>query len=169
MDPAEAARLVIKHVPDGLALARKYRLPQRVRDFISEHHGTLITRYQYTRALELAGGDAAQVDIEQFRYPGPTPRSRETAVLMLSDMTEARVRAERPQGEEALRAVIQRTIEICQKNGQLDETRLTLRDLRQITDSFTSSLQGNYHPRIAYPSSETEPPAEETPGDPHPG
>jgi hypothetical protein len=167
MDPVEAARLVIKHIPDGLALARKYRLPQRVRDFISEHHGTLITRYQYTRALELAGGDATQVDIERFRYPGPAPSSRETAILMLSDMTEARVRAERPEDEEALRAAIQRTIEICQKNGQLDDTRLTLRDLYQITESFTSSLQGNYHPRIAYPAGESAPAPEETPSDSH--
>jgi putative nucleotidyltransferase with HDIG domain len=167
MDPLEAARLVIKHIPDGLALARKYRLPPRVRDFISEHHGTLITRYQYTRALELAGGDATQVDIERFRYPGPPPRSRETAILMLSDMTEARVRAERPEDEDALRAAIQQTIEICQKNGQLDDTSLTLRDLHQITESFTSSLQGSYHPRIAYPAGESAAVAEETPGDSH--
>ena len=167
MDPAEAARLVIQHVPDGLALARKYRLPQRVRDFISEHHGTLITRYQYTRALELAGGDATQVDIEGFRYPGPAPRSRTTAILMLADMTEARVRAERPSDEDGLRAAVERTIEICQKNGQLDDTRLTLRDLRQITESFVSSLQGTYHPRIAYPVGESAPPAEETHGDSH--
>jgi membrane-associated HD superfamily phosphohydrolase len=88
---------------------------------------------------------------------------------MLSDMTEARVRAERPNGEEALRAAIQRTIEVCQKNGQLDDTSLTLRDLREITESFTSSLQGNYHPRIAYPAGESAPPPAEAPDDPRGG
>jgi cyclic-di-AMP phosphodiesterase PgpH len=157
MDPYEAARLVIKHIPDGLAMARRHRLPDRVRDFISEHHGTLITRYQYSRAVEAAGGDSSQVDIEKFRYPGPAPRSRETAILMIADMTEARVRSERPQDEEGLRASIQRSIDICQQNGQLDDTKLTLSDLHLIAQSLAAGLQGSYHPRIAYPSAEQVP------------
>lgn len=163
MDPTEAARLVIKHIPDGLALARRYRLPHRVRDFISEHHGTLITRYQYTRAVEAAGDDKSQVDIEKFRYPGPAPRSRETAILMIADMTEARVRSERPQDEESLRACIQRSIDMCQQNGQLDDTKLTLRDLHLIAESMAAGLQGSYHPRIAYPAAEPLPLVQEQP------
>jgi len=163
MEPAAAARLVISHVTDGLALARKYRLPDRVRDFISEHHGTLITRYQYGRALEAAGGDKSKVDIQQFRYPGPPPRSRETAILMLSDMAEARVRSERPKDEDALRALIRSTLEICQQNAQLDDTRLTLRDLHLIAESLAASLQGTYHPRIAYPETEAPSPVPERP------
>jgi putative nucleotidyltransferase with HDIG domain len=157
MDPTEAARLVIKHVHDGLTMARRHRLPIRVRDFISEHHGTLITRYQYGRALEAVGGDKTKVDIEKFRYPGPSPQSRETAILMMADMTEARVRSERPKDEGALAATIQRTIDICQQNGQLDDTGLTLRDLHQIAQALEAGLQGSYHPRIAYPSSEPTP------------
>jgi hypothetical protein len=91
------------------------------------------------------------VDIEKFRYPGPRPRSRETALLMLADGSEARARAERPQTEDDLRRVVLSTIESAQKQGQLDNTQLTLRDLSIITDSFVSILRGTHHPRIAYP------------------
>ncbi len=151
IDPVDAAAAIITHVPDGVVLARKHRLPRRIDDFILEHHGTMITRYQYNQALEKAGGDTSKVDIEKFRYPGPRPRSRETALLMLADGSEARARAERPQTEEALRKVVLSTIEAAQKQGQLDNTQLTLRDLSIITDSFVTILRGTHHPRIAYP------------------
>ena len=151
IDPADAAAAIIAHVPDGVALARKHKLPRRIDDFILEHHGTMITRYQYNQALEAAGGDPAKVDAEKFRYPGPRPRSRETALLMLADGSEARARAQRPQTEEDLRKVVLATIESAQKQGQLDNTQLTLRDLSVITDSFVTVLRGTHHPRIMYP------------------
>ena len=128
-----AAAAIIAHVTDGVALARKHRLPRRIDDFILEHHGTMITRYQYNQALEAAGGDASKVDVENFRYPGPRPRSRETALLMLADGSEARARAQRPQTEEDLRKIVLSTIESAQKQGQLDHTQLTLRDLFWLT------------------------------------
>jgi hypothetical protein len=151
MDPLEAARTVILHVIDGLALARKHRLPSRIQDFISEHHGTLAARYQYNRAVEAAGGDTSKVDLNLFRYPGPSPQSRETAILMLADGTEARARAERPADEASVRALIHRVVDHCQQDGQLDATRLTLRDLHLITESFATTLRGTYHSRIQYP------------------
>lgn len=151
MDPQEAARIVIMHIPDGLALARKYHLPVRIQDFISEHHGTLPTRYQYNRAVEAAGGDAARVDLNTFRYPGPSPQSRETAVLMLADGVEARTRAERPADEASLRAIIHRVVDYCQQDGQLDDTKLTLRDLHLISESFVNTLRGTFHVRVEYP------------------
>jgi putative nucleotidyltransferase with HDIG domain len=151
IDPAESAAAIIAHVVDGVALARKHKLPRRIDDFILEHHGTMITRYQYNQALELVNNDPTKVDIEKFRYPGPRPRSRETALLMLADGSEARARAERPQTEEDLRRIVLSTIESAQKQGQLDNTQLTLRDLSIITDSFVSILRGTHHPRIAYP------------------
>jgi cyclic-di-AMP phosphodiesterase PgpH len=155
MDPEEASAAIIAHVPDGVTLARKHRLPRRIDDFILEHHGTMLTRYQYNHALEAAGGDASKVDMEKFRYPGPSPRSRETALLMISDGAEARARAERPQDEETLRKIILSTIETAQKLGQLDNTRLTLRDLSLITDLFVTILRGTYHQRINYPREQT--------------
>ena len=151
VDPAESAAAIIAHVPDGVTLARKHRLPRRIDDFILEHHGTMVTRYQYSQAVKAAGGDVSKVDIEDFRYPGPRPRSRETALLMLADGTEARARAERPQDEESMRKLVVSTIENAQKQGQLDNTNLTLRDLGIVTDAFVTILKGTHHPRIAYP------------------
>jgi putative nucleotidyltransferase with HDIG domain len=155
LDPVTSANTIIRHVPDGVEVARKHRLPSRLLDFITEHHGTMITRYQYVRAVTLAGGDESQVDMEQFRYPGPRPQSRETAILMLADGCEARVRAEVPRGEDDLRNVVKSVIEQRVASRQLDDTTLTLRDLDEITDSFTGTLRGIYHPRIQYPKLES--------------
>ena len=150
--PEESAATIIRHVTDGIQLAKKYRLPGRLQDFILEHHGTLITRYQYGQAMEAANGDVTLVDIENFRYPGPRPNSRETALLMLADATEARARAERPATDDELRALVRSVIDTVQKFGQLDDTLLTLRDLNLITESFVTTLRGTYHPRIQYPN-----------------
>ena len=156
MAPRDAAGTIIKHVLDGVHLARKHRLPDRIHDFILEHHGTLITRYQYNQALEAAGGDVTKIDIEDYRYPGPRPRSRETAILMMADAVEARARAENPANEEALRALVRSVIDTVEKNRQLDDTQLTLRDLNLINESFVKTLQGTYHPRIQYPRQSTD-------------
>jgi putative nucleotidyltransferase with HDIG domain len=151
LDPAESAAAIIAHVSDGVAMARKHKLPRRIDDFILEHHGTMIARYQYNQAIEKAGGDSGKVDVEKFRYPGPRPRSRETALLMLADGSEARARAQRPQTEEDIRKIVLTTIESAQKQGQLDNTPLTSRDLSLLTDAFVTILRGAYHPRITYP------------------
>ena len=158
ISPEESAYTIIRHVSDGITLAKKYRLPARIQDFILEHHGTLITRYQYTQALKVAGEDPSKVDIEFFRYPGVIPQSKETALLMLADGVEARARAELPPNEEELRKLIRKVIDFCQKEGQLDNTTLTLRDISVITDSFINTLRNIYHPRIKYP--ELHPPHE---------
>ena len=150
--PEDSAQLIIRHVTDGVMLANKNRLPKRIIDFILEHHGTNVTRYQYAQAIKAAGGDHTLVDINRFRYPGPTPRSRETALLMLADGTEAITRAKRPQNETEVREIVEKVIETTQQNGQLHNTRLTLKDLKLITDSFVSTLRGTLHPRVEYPS-----------------
>lgn len=154
LDPTVSAATIIRHVTDGVTLARKHRLPARLQDFMREHHGTLMTRYQYARALELAKQDASQVDDKVFRYPGPRPRSKETALLMLADGCEARARAELPKDEEELRLLVKKVIDYAQREGQLDNTSLTLKDLSVIADSFISSLRNQYHPRIQYPEFE---------------
>jgi len=151
MEPVTASETIIRHVADGLELARKYRLPRRIHEFISEHHGSLITRYQYNAALEAAGGHHDQVDIEKFRYYGPAPRSRETALLMLADGVEARVRAEHPKGDDELRAIVRNVIEYRQQAGQLENTPLTQGDLQDVIESFITTLRGTYHPRLEYP------------------
>jgi cyclic-di-AMP phosphodiesterase PgpH len=157
LEPVVSGAMIISHVPEGLKLARKYRLPRRIQDFISEHHGTMLARYQYSRAVEAAGGDEGRVDKEKFRYPGPRPQSRETALLMLADGCEARVRAEHPKDEAELRALVKSTIDNRVAVGALKDTGLTLHDLDIIEDSFTTTLRGIYHPRIQYPSLEALP------------
>jgi putative nucleotidyltransferase with HDIG domain len=159
VDAETAAASVIRHVSDGVVLARKYRLPKRIIDFILEHHGTLLARYHYNRAVQEAGGDATKVDSEKFRYPGPRPRTRETALLMLADNVEARTRSERPRTEDEIKAVVQKAVDFCQKEGQLADTRFTLKDLTVISEVFVTTLTGLYHPRIAYPAGETPAPA----------
>ena len=147
--PEESAAIIIAHVTDGVDLAKKYRLPSRVQDFILEHHGTLIPRYQYNRAVEMAGGDKKAVDIEAFRYPGPTPQSRETALLMFADGVEAIVRAKKPKTEKEIRAIIHEVVDKAQYERQLVDTPLTQKDITMIIESFISTMQGVFHPRPA--------------------
>lgn len=161
MDPEESARIIIDHVVYGMELAKKYRLPRRIREFIPEHHGTLITRYQYGKALELADGDETKVDIAKFRYPGPRPGSRETALVMLADGCEAYVRSQNPEDDEGLRKLIKEMVDRRVALGQLDNTALTLNDLKVVIDSFVATLKGTYHSRVDYPEDEV-PPEEET-------
>jgi putative nucleotidyltransferase with HDIG domain len=149
--PEISAEVIIRHVEDGLKLARKFRLPRRLFDFISEHHGTLVTRYQYNLALQAAKGDPSKVEESRFRYPGPSPRSKETALLMLADGVEARARAERPRNDDEVRALVKNVVERCQKDGQLDDTPLSQQDLARITESFIDTLRVTYHPRLEYP------------------
>lgn len=163
MEPEEAAATIIRHVTDGVELARKYRLPRRMQDFILEHHGTTMTRYQYNQALQKVDGDASQINVENFRYPGPRPRSRETAILMLADGSEARARAQNPQTDEDMRKLVRGVIEFVLNEGQLDQTMLTLRDLNIIVESFVTTLRGTYHPRIQYPVAELPLAAEPNP------
>lgn len=151
LDPVISAQTIIRHVTDSVQLAKKYRMPSRIIDFMREHHGTMLTRYQFARALEASRDTPEKVDILLFRYPGPRPQSRETALLMLADGCQARARADLPQNEEELVTVVRKVINYCEQEGQLDDTRLTLKDLTIITDAFVKTLQNTYHPRIRYP------------------
>jgi putative nucleotidyltransferase with HDIG domain len=151
LKPEDSAQAIIRHVPDGLKLAHKYRLPKRLQDFIAEHHGTLLTRYQYSRAVQAANGNTSEVDESVFRYPGPAPRSKETALLMFADGVEARARAEQPANDDELRLLVRSVIENRQKQGQLDNAPLSQRDLTSVVESFVATLRVTYHPRLEYP------------------
>jgi putative nucleotidyltransferase with HDIG domain len=151
IDPFLSARTIISHVTDGVNIAKKYRLPNRIIDFIREHHGTMHTHYQYTQARKEAE-NPDNVDKSKFTYPGPRPQSRETALLMLADGTEARARAERPKDDDELKSIIDTVITFYAQNHQLDDTNLTLRDLQMVKESFFHTLKGSYHPRVKYPA-----------------
>ena len=163
LSPSESAALIIRHVKDGLELAKEYKLPKRIKDFIAEHHGTMKTKYQYRQAVKQANGDESLVDPTLFQYPGPRPQSRETALVMLADGCEARVRAERPENDDQLKDIIKDTINNRLAEGQLIDTDLTLKDINTIIESFTATLRGIYHPRIEYPQLEEKIPASEQP------
>jgi putative nucleotidyltransferase with HDIG domain len=150
MVPEEAASIIIAHVTDGVSLAEKYHLPPKVRDFIREHHGTAATRYQYCRAIE-KGKKSKPVDRSAFQYPGPKPHSKETALLMIADGCEARARAELPKTDDELRNIVNKVIDSCLQDGQLDESPLTLRDLRLISETYFQVLLNAHHPRLKYP------------------
>lgn len=154
MTPEEVAGIVIQHVRDGIALGKKYRLPSRIIDFIAEHHGTLSARYLFNRALMQVNGDVSKLDLNKFKYPGPAPRSKETALLMLADNVEARTRSEKPVSEEDMARLVEKAIHFCQDEGQLAQSQYTLGDLDLIKGAFITTLTGLYHPRIAYPNPE---------------
>lgn len=151
LDPRTSAQIILSHVQDGLELARKHRLPAAVRAFISEHHGSGVALAFYRMALKEANDNAEAVRMEDFAYPGPKPQSRETAILMLADASEARVRSAEPKSEEEIERIIADTIKTKLDDGQLDESDLTLRDLKEIQAAFVSVLKGVFHPRVKYP------------------
>jgi cyclic-di-AMP phosphodiesterase PgpH len=151
LDPLTSARIIISHVPDGLDLAEKYKLPSAIRAFIPEHHGTSMTLAFYRTAVKAAGDGGHNVREEDFRYPGLKPQSKETAIVMLADSCEARVRSAGPASVEEIDRIIGETIQDRLDQGQLDESDLTLRDLKEIHAAFLSVLKGVFHPRVRYP------------------
>lgn len=158
LDPETSADVILSHVRDGLDLARKYRLPPSIRAFITEHHGTMQTRYQMQQAIDAAGGSARSIDPKDFTYMGPMPQSRETAILMLADGVEAKARADSPENEEEIDQLVRWVIEDRLDSGQLARTELTLKDLDDIRAAFVKTLMNIYHPRIRYPSPKPEAP-----------
>jgi hypothetical protein len=169
LDPVTSAGVILAHVKDGLELARKYRLPPAVQAFIPEHHGKLEATYQYQAAVEAAAGNGGSVDPQDFTYPGPRPRTRETAVLMLADGVEAKARAENPSTDEEIEKLVSWVIQDRLSKGQLDRTDLTLKDIDTMRRSFANTLRGIYHPRIRYPQTPeagAEPPTASTPEGP---
>jgi putative nucleotidyltransferase with HDIG domain len=151
LDPRTSSRIIMSHVQDGLDLADKYRLPSAIRAFIPEHHGTGLALAFYRMAVKAAGDNGQDIREEDFRYSGPKPQSRETAITMLADASEARVRSVHPESVEEMDRIIGETIRARLEDGQLDDSDLTLRDLKEIQAAFLSVLRGVFHPRVQYP------------------
>ena len=147
MTPHASARAIVQHVDAGVRLLNQYGVGERVADFVREHQGTDLVTY-FERKARAQGGE---VDLADFRYPGPRPRSRETAVLMMADRVEATARSLDAPDREGFRAVVDRTLDGLLSSGQLDEAPLTLRDLSALRSSFVSALVDLHHKRVAYP------------------
>lgn len=155
LDPLTSAQIIISHVKDGVDLAQKYKLPDRIQDFIREHHGQSLVKYFFVQAQRDAT-EGEVVDEADFRYPGPNPRSKETAILMLADTCEAAVRAVRPGSREELETMVNRLIDERIASGELNQSNLTFRELQTVKDVFLHVLQGVHHPRIKYPDAADE-------------
>ena len=151
LEPAASAAIVRAHVTEGARMAREAGLPEVLVDFITEHHGTQEISFFYERVKEDAGAGEAEVDPAEFRYPGPRPRSRETAIVMLADSIESATRALDDPTPARLRELIDAIVETKLERGQLEEAPLTLRELRAVRDQFQKVLTGMYHRRIDYP------------------
>ncbi len=148
-DPYRSADIIIDHVVEGDRMAKNYKLPNRIRDFIREHHGTTQVYVFYQRALD-AADDKDDVDPAEFSYPGPIPQSRETAIMMMADSCESAIRAVKPESNQEITALVHRIIEGKRNSGQLDSSDLTLNDLRVIEETFIDIFKGLFHPRIDY-------------------
>ena len=152
LSPEVSASIVIRHVPDGLKLAEKAKVPQVVRDFIAQHHGRSRASYFYTLACN-AVADPSTIDAMKFTYPGPNPLSKEAAILMLADSIEAASRSLNSFDTESITALVNRIAEGKIKEGLLNDCSLSFRDLKQVKDSFVERLKIIYHGRVSYPPS----------------
>ncbi len=150
IEPRVSVDLIMQHVYEGVRLARQYHLPEVLEDGIWQHHGTTLVSFFYQQAVAMYGQET--VPIEEYRYPGPKPQSREMAILMLADVVEAAVRASPGVDGNQMRAIIHRLGQERLQDGQFDECNLTLRDLAVIEESFATVLQGLSHPRVQYPA-----------------
>ena len=148
LSSAGSAEIVIRHVEDGLELAREHRLPSRVQDFIAQHHGTGRAVYFYRKAME----SDEEMDFARFSYPGPKPQSKEAAIVMLADSVEAAIRASADRSPERIDSLVDEVVAERLAEGQLDESDLTLREIKIVSESFKSTLRGVYHPRLEYPA-----------------
>jgi len=149
LSPTLSAIIISSHVRDGVELAKQHHLPDAIVQFIRQHHGTTLMSYFYQRALSLDTGDG--VVEEDFRYEGPRPQSKETAIVMLADASEATCRTLKHPNPQTIEQTVRRLISERLQDGQLDESDLTLRDLDTVARTFTRVLTGVFHQRVEYP------------------
>ncbi|MFH1198243.1 MAG: HDIG domain-containing metalloprotein [bacterium] len=150
MEPEKSAALIIEHVKEGIKLAEEDNLPQVIIDFIPMHHGTMVVSYFYETAKNKYGLE--NVDIMKYRYPGPKPNTKETALVMLADACESTVRSMSDPEPQKVENVINNLFKNRIEDNQLDECPLTLHDLNKIKESFLKILISHHHKRIRYPN-----------------
>lgn len=152
LQPKKSASIIKEHVHDGIELAKEYKLPQRIIDFIPMHHGTMLVKHFYAKAVEASqnGEGPTIVKEEDYRYGGPKPNTKETGILMLADAAEAVVRLNNAETKEDIEVILQGIINDRMLDGQLDECPLTLAEINEIKGSFIKNLLGMRHHRVSY-------------------
>jgi len=151
-----SARIIMRHVKDGVELGREWNLPQEVLDMIGQHHGTTRLEYFYDKALKEAVGSGASVNESDFRYPGPRPKSKEAGILMLADSIEATVKSLEKPTPKRIEDIVADTIRDKLEDGQFDECELTMREIHETGEAIREALIGFLGPRIEYPEAPAE-------------
>lgn len=149
LDPEDSARLIINHVRNGVVLAKNFKLPVQIIDFIRTHHGTTIAYFFFKKYSELHPWDTGSEN--KFAYPGPKPFSKETALVMMADAVEASSRSLVKYTEESVSELIERIIYLQEQDGQFTDIPLTFKDISDIKSAFKKRLSNIYHVRVAYP------------------
>lgn len=150
LKPAQSAKIIISHVTYGIKLAKEMGLPQRIIDFIPQHHGTRTLHY-FLRKAQSEARDPEEISENDFRYPGPKPQFKEAAIMMIADSCEAGARSLEEPTPENIRFIVTKIIDAILADDQLNECDLTLRELTQIRESMIKSLIAIYHSRVDYP------------------
>ena len=148
--PELSKLLIISHVKDGLELAREYKLPKVIQDFIPTHHGKTLVKYFYLTAKNNAE-NPDDIKEEDYMYPGPKPKTKEQCILMLADSVEAAVRSISNPTKEKIENMVDNIVKDKLSSGQLDDSQLTISDVKKIKKCFLKTLNGIYHERIEYP------------------
>lgn len=154
LTPRESAQVIIAHVSEGVALARKAGLPEQFIDIIKEHQGTSLVYYFYKNELERVGGDKSKIDEREFRYGGPTPRSKESAIIMIADSLEAASRSLEAINYDTLSDLVNRIVKEKSADRQFDHSLLTLEELAIVRETLVRTLVAYGHSRIKYPKRE---------------
>ena len=147
LEPKESAKIIIGHVIKGIELARKYKLPERIIDFIRTHHGTNLVYFFYKK--EMAEQGSAQE--QDFRYPGPKPFSKETAILMMADSVEAASKSLKEPTSAKINEFVESIVDMHMEQGQFDNANITFKEIGQIKKVLKKKLTNMYHLRVAYP------------------
>ena len=156
LSPAMSQLVIVGHVKDGIEIAREFGLPTVLRQFIETHHGTTLIEYFYNEAKTQQDDKQTPISESEFRYPGPKPKTREAAIVMLADTVESAARSMTELTPSRIEAIVHNMAMKRLQDGQFDECDLTLRELSQIEKSISKSLAAHHHGRIAYPKSPDE-------------
>ena len=156
LNPEDSAKVIINHVKNGVILAKNFKLPVQIIDFIRSHHGTSVAYYFFKKYTDLHPWDTSRE--KEFTYPGPRPFSKETAIVMMADAVEASSRSLPKYSEEAVSELVERIVYLQEQDGQFSDIPLTFKDISDIKDAFKKRLSNIYHIRVAYPERETRAP-----------
>ena len=156
LKPAMSALVILNHVKEGSELAKKLKLPRRIREIIETHHGKSLVRYFFEKAKDTYDPDMQKIGEESYRYPGPLPKSKESVLVMLADSVEAASRSLKKPTKPNIRRVISEIINNSLQDGQMDDCEISIKELGDVAESFLDTLYTIYHPRVEYPGFEFE-------------